>query len=79
MIICATHLVKCKDLSFSLHKTFWSIIQQRYQAQEAQFDNKWKQPLEKALCEKLVKNPLGWLYWCFKFELLPKEVIVTLT
>ena len=80
MIICGMHLVECQGLSFSLHKTFWSIIQQGYQAQEAQFDNKWEESLEKALCAKLVKSPLGWLYWCFKLELLlPKEVAVTLT
>lgn len=77
MIICGMRLVKCQGLSFSLHKTFWSIIQQRYQSQEAHFENKWDESLEKALCAKLVKNPSG---WCFKLELLlPKEVAVTLT
>lgn len=74
MIICGIRPVKCQGLSFSLHKTFW------YQAQEAQFENKWEESLEKELCAKLVKNPLGWLYWYFKLKLLlPKEVAVTLT
>lgn len=74
------HLVKCQDLSFSPHKAFCPVIQQGCQAQEAQFDNKWEESLEKALCANLVKNPLGWLCWCFKSELLlPKEVTVTLT
>lgn len=43
MIICGMHPVKCQGLSFGLHKTFWSTIQQGRKAQEAQFENKWEE------------------------------------
>lgn len=80
MVICGMCLVRCQGFSFTLHKTSWSITQQRYQSQEAHFENKCEESPEKATCQKLVKNPLGWLYQCFKLGLfLSKEVVVTVT
>lgn len=67
MTISDMYLVRCQGLSFTLHKTFWSITQQRYQSQEVNFENKCEESLEKEIGQKLVKNALGWLSQCFKF------------
>lgn len=69
MIICGIYLVRCQHLSFTLHKTFWSITHQRYQSQEAHFENKCEESLEKAISRTQPKNPLSWLYQCFKLGL----------
>lgn len=58
MIIGGMYLVRCQGVSFTLHKTFWSITQQRYQSQELHFENKCEESLEKAIGLTLVKNPL---------------------